>query len=145
MSYYRTFVISGLGLGGALRSFLALITPALSPNRVRLQKIDSISASCVRMARGISATGERLELSMCQPFDSVARCLSFTTAFSSQSNTEDPFPVSGTIHLFDLPIHVFEFQNEVHSYHSFSLLRERLTQLVTALAVAMYPIHRRLL
>jgi hypothetical protein len=41
-------------------------TRALLPNRVRLQKIDSISASCLRMARGISTTGERLEF-MCPP------------------------------------------------------------------------------
>lgn len=48
------------------------LMPALSPNRIRLQKIDSISASCLRMAGDISATGERLESLICQPFDSVA-------------------------------------------------------------------------
>ena len=94
--------------------------PALLPNRVRLQKIDSISASCLRMARGISASGERLELFMGQ-----------TARFRRE--------------LPRLHDRILEPVQHYGIHHSFSLLCERrgLTQLVTALAAATYPIPRR--
>jgi hypothetical protein len=81
---------------------------ALSPDRARLQKIDSISASCSRIARGISVTDEHLELFM-------GHTVRFRRALPRlHDRTLEPvqhygsIPRKGFTLLLDLTIHVVE-------------------------------------